>query len=230
MWATPEFADREEAGRELADALAHLKASRPLVLALPRGGVPIGYEVARSLGAELDVLIVRKIGAPGQPEFGIGAIVDGDESELVLNDYAPSVPGVTAEYIEDEKRRQLGEIERRKRAYRGSRPSPDVTNRTVIVVDDGIASGGTMKVALQALRRRKPAHLVLAVPVAPPESIASLAQLCDETVCHRQPSPFLAVGCHYADFDQTEYDEVIRLLAAAHWAASKKPENVQGGG
>lgn len=215
MQSFPEFTDRRDAGRRLAGAMAHLKGSNAIVLALPRGGVPVGFEVARALDANLDVLIVRKIGAPGHEELGIGAIVGGPRPELVLNEDVAQMVGASSRYVEMEKARQLTEIERRKLVYRGDRPSPSVAGRTVIVVDDGIATGSTMKAALKALRRMEPARLVLAVPVAPPDSIAALASECDEVVCLSQPWPFFAVGAHYADFRQTEDSEVVRLLAEA---------------
>lgn len=211
----PQFLDRADAGRRLAATLARFRSGNTLVLALPRGGVPVAFEVARTLGAELDVLIVRKIGAPGQPELGIGAVVDGESPQVVINRQLAALAGADDTYVEAETQRQLAEIARRKRAYRGDRPNPDVAGRTVILVDDGIATGGTMRAALRALRRKQPERLVMAVPVAAPDSIAELALECDEIVCLAQPFPFHAVGVHYADFQQTEDDEVVRLLAAA---------------
>ena len=211
----PLFEDRRAAGRRLAQALSRYQQSDPVVLALPRGGVPVGFEVARALAAPLDVLIVRKIGAPGHSELGLGAVIDGDEPHLVLNEDVIRQVRPPAGYIEEEKRRQLAEIERRRRRYVGDRPAIPVAGRTAIVVDDGIATGGTVKAALRGIARSHPARLVLAVPVAPADSIAELAGDCDDIVCLATPEPYYAVGPHYRDFTQTEDDEVIRLLAEA---------------
>jgi putative phosphoribosyl transferase len=220
----PLFADRGDAGRRLATALVRYRNSRPVVLALPRGGVPVGFEVAKALAAPLEVLIVRKIGAPGHPELGLGAIVDGNEPQLVLNKevvrqvYPP--PG----YVDEEMRRQLAEIERRRRRYLGDRAPVPVDGQTAIVVDDGIATGGTVRAALRGLALNRPERLVLAVPVAPADSLAELAGECDDIVCLQTPDPFYAVGPHYRDFTQTEDDEVIRLLAEARaWASATAP-------
>jgi putative phosphoribosyl transferase len=216
MFEGPAFRDRADAGRRLADALAHLHSRHPLVLALPRGGVPVAYEVATALDAELDLLFVRKLGAPGHEELGIGAVVDGADPQLVLNEAIARQAGAGPDYVKAELRRQLGEIDRRRRAYIGDRESIPIAGRTVIVVDDGIATGGTVKAALRGVRKVAPAHLVLAVPVAPANIIAGLRDECDELVCLRTPEVFYAVGAHYADFTQTEDDEVVALLARSH--------------
>ena len=222
MWTAPEFADRREAGRRLAGALARFSGSGTLVLALPRGGVPVGFEVARALGAELDVLVVRKLGAPGREEFGIGAVVDGTPPQLLLNQEFATMVGATPQYIEAEMLRQMAEIDRRRRAYRGDLANPEIAGRTVIVVDDGIATGGTVKAALRAMKSRKPKRLVLAVPVAPADSLRELEAECDEIVCLARPTPFYAVGNHYEDFTQTDDAEVVRLLAEAREARGVK--------
>ena len=220
MFTEPLFADRRDAGRRLAAALADYRGRNPVVLTLPRGGVPVGFEIAKTLQVPLDVLLVRKIGAPGQPELGLGAVVDGSEPQIVLNQAVADAIAPPAGYIEAETARQLAEIERRRWRYTGDRPPPAPSGRTVIVVDDGIATGGTVRAALRGLARSRPACLALAVPVAPPDSLAELKSECDDLVCLATPEPFYAVGQHYRDFTQTDDDEVVRLLAEAQrWVA-----------
>jgi putative phosphoribosyl transferase len=209
------FSDRRDAGRKLAAALKSYAKESPLVLALPRGGVPVAFEVARALGAPLDLLIVRKIGAPSNPEFGIGAVVDGAEPQVVLNDVVMGMLAPKQEYVEAETKRQLAEIERRRAAYLGGREPLSPRGKTVIVVDDGIATGGTMRAALRGVKKAGAAKIVLAVPVAPRDVLASLRPETDEIVCLNARDDFEAVGFHYANFRQTEDEEVVSLLALA---------------
>ena len=213
------FRDRSEAGERLAKALKeHARAvpfERPLVIALPRGGVPVGFEIAKALGAPLEVLIVRKIGAPGHPELGLGAVVDGSPPQVVFTPSVMEMVRPAPAHVEAETQRQIEEMERRRRAYIGDRAPQETTGRTVILVDDGIATGGTVRAALQGLAQARPAGLVLAVPVAPSELIPLLRNEADEVICLQTPEPFHAVGLHYADFRQTTDEEVIALLGQA---------------
>lgn len=206
------FQDRTEAGRLLAEALEPYRGPDTLVLGIPRGGVVVAAEVARALGAPLDVVIARKIGAPTQPELAIGAVVSGDHLRL-LDDDAIRYLRVPEEYIERETDRQFAEIARRMQLYRGDRPLPEIRSRTVIVVDDGIATGYTLRAALAGLRRLAPARLVVAVPVAPPSTCAEMRAHADDVVCLETPEPFMAVGAWYEDFDQTSDTEVKHLLS-----------------
>ena len=208
------YSDRHSAGRLLASGLLRFKGDEPLILALPRGGVPVAYEIAEKLGAELDLLLVRKLGAPHHPEVGIGAVIDGANPQVLLNRDIVGQLSLPPGYIHNEAHRQLREIERRRAQYVGERKPVSVTGRTVIVVDDGIATGSTVRAALRAVRQKKPARLILAVPVGAPETIESLRSECDELVCLAAPAPFQAVGVHYRDFSQTTDEEVKRLLAA----------------
>ena len=209
------FADRGEAGRQLADKLLHLKDGQPVVLALPRGGVAVGFEIARTLDAPLDIVLVRKIGVPSQPELAVGAVTDGASHEIFIDrDLATSLD-VRDSYIKEETARQLEEIERRRKSYCEGRPAIEIAGQTAIVVDDGIATGATMRVALQAVRRRGPARLVLAVPVAPPDTLAALRKEVDEAVCLETPIELGAIGFYYRDFHQMRDSEVTDLLARA---------------
>jgi putative phosphoribosyl transferase len=209
------FRDRKEAGRALGQALlAHRRWDNPLVLALPRGGVPVAFEVAQALSAPLDILVVRKIGHPLHEEFAIGAIASGGVA--VMNprtqDYLGDVSKADVERI---MARERAELQRRERLYRGGSPALDLRDRETIVVDDGLATGATMQAAVQALRQLHPASITVAVPVAARESCEALARAADHVVCVRTPEPFRAVGLWYADFPQTSDDEVRELLEAA---------------
>ena len=213
------FSDRTEAGRRLAERLGHLKDQQPVVLALPRGGVPVAYEVARALEAPLDLVLVRKIGAPFQPELAIGAVVDGERPELVLNRDVVDEYRISESYVESERQRQLEEIERRRQLYFAGRARAPIRDRTAILIDDGIATGATMEAALLATRRAGPKRLVLAVPVAPPDTLERLRSEVDEVVCLMVPAFLGAIGSFYRDFRQLDDAEVIELLQrAAQWA------------
>lgn len=219
------FRDRIDAARQLAAALEKFRGSKPVILAIPRGAVPMGRIIADALQGELDVVLVRKIGAPGNPEFAIGAV--DEQGRLMLGPYAQQV-GADAEFIEDEVQRQLHLIRRRRQTYRPGKPAVALGGRTVIVVDDGLATGSTMIAALQAVRGQNPARLVCAVPVAARDSLAHVAEFADEVVCLATPQPFHAVGLYYRDFTGVTDDEVIELLAttpapSTHVAAGPHP-------
>jgi len=206
------FRNRNDAGRQLAEKLAAY-ADRPdvLVLALPRGGVPVGYEVSRALGAPLDVFLVRKLGVPGYEELAMGAVATG--GVRVLNDEIVRGLGISEQEIDAVVARELQELGRRERLYRGSRPTPDVAGRTVILVDDGLATGATMRAAVAALRQQHPARIVVAVPTASPDTCEALKAEADDVICAITPEPFFAVGHWYDDFTQTTDNEVRELLA-----------------
>ena len=209
-----QFVNRREAGEELATKLAAY-ANRPdvLVLALPRGGVPVGFAVARALNVPLDVFLVRKLGVPGHEELAMGAVASG--GVRVLNPDVVEMLRIPAAIIDTVASRELQEIERRERRYRARRPAVEVQGRTLILVDDGLATGATMRAAVTALRQRRPARVIVAVPTAAPETCADLRTEVDEVVCARTPEPFYAVGLWYDDFTQVSDDEVRDLLAAA---------------
>ncbi|HEX9859061.1 MAG TPA: phosphoribosyltransferase family protein [Paracoccaceae bacterium] len=206
------LADRIQAGRLLAARLAHLKGPDVVVLALPRGGVPVAAEVATALGAPLDLMLVRKVGLPGHEELALGAIAGPDGAEWVVNPEVAARSGLTAPEIVVLADRQRTELRRRRAAYLGDRPPVPLTGKTVILVDDGIATGATMRAALQALRRARPRRIVLAVPVAPPDTLADLQGETDELICLESPALFVAVGVHYARFPQVSDAEVLALL------------------
>jgi putative phosphoribosyl transferase len=219
---TERFRDRSDAGRRLAARLTRYAGrSDVLVLALPRGGVPVAFEVAQALGAPLDVFLVRKLGMPGHEEFAIGAIASGGVrvvNEETLRDY-----GISAQQVDAVAEAEQRELERRERQYRGLRPFPSVAGRTVILIDDGLATGSTMRAAVRALREEGPARIVVAVPTAPPETCADLRAIVEDVVCLMTPEPFYAVGLWYEDFAQTTDDEVRDLLERAVVSATRGP-------
>lgn len=206
------FSDRNEAGRTLAAALSGLRGEDCVVLALPRGGVPVAAPIARELNAPLDLLLVRKIGAPRQPELAIGSVVDGGAPIVVEDAEMMAHTGTTAKQFRAICERELAEIERRRKFYLGKRPPPELKDKTVIVVDDGLATGNTMLAALASLKQRQPARIMLAVPVAPRETLARFKDEVDGVVCLATPEPFGSVGAYYGDFEQVSDAEVIALL------------------
>jgi predicted phosphoribosyltransferase len=207
------FRDRSEAGRKLAAALAGYKDQGPVVLALPRGGVPVAAEVARALEAPIDLILVRKVGVPFQPELAMGAVVDGAAPIIVRNEDVIALAGIEESAFKAVCDRELAEIERRRRLYLGSRERVEVAGRTAIVIDDGVATGATTRAALRATRMRNPARLVLAVPVAPTDNLAELRSQADDVVCLEDHAFFGAIGFYYSDFRQISDDEVIEILA-----------------
>jgi len=219
------FRDRIDAGRRLAAKLA-LYAGRPdvIVLALPRGGVPVGYEVARALVAPLDVFLVRKLGVPGREELAMGAIASG--GVRVLNEDVVSELGIPQHWVDIVAARELEELRRRETAYRDGRLAPDVGGKTVILVDDGLATGASMRAGVAALRKLGPARIVVAVPVGASQTCDEFRLIADEVVCAETPDPFYAVGSWYSDFDQTTDDEVRELLARAHRPAPEPAVHV----
>jgi putative phosphoribosyl transferase len=205
------FVDRRNAGRTLATRLAkYAGRDDVIVLALPRGGVPVAYEVACALGVPMDVFLVRKLGTPGHRELAMGAIASG--GVRVLNEEVVHWYGIPDSEIERISHEEQQELERRERAYRGERAAPDLTNRIVILIDDGLATGSTMRAGAQAVRAHRPARVVIAVPVGAPQTCAELGVVADEVICARMPEPFSAVGQWYLNFDQTDDDEVRDLL------------------
>jgi predicted phosphoribosyltransferase len=216
------FRNRVDAGARLANALGHYKQTPSVVLALPRGGVIVAAEVASALGAPLDLVLVRKIGVPSQPELAMGAVADGGNPLIVRNDDVIRLTGVDEAQFEAVCRAELQEIERRRARYTGTRPPPEVVGRTAIVVDDGIATGATTRAALRAVRSRNPKKLVLAVPVAPTSTLEELRGEADEVVCLEAHEDFGALGFYYADFRQVSDGEVVAALARSAEIASSR--------
>lgn len=215
------FADRAEAGRELAKRLKALALDDPIVLSMPRGGVPVAAEIAVALNAPLDLVLVRKIGVPYQRELAIAAVVDGGEPEVVVNDDVAALAGISEDYIAAQTRIELAEIERRRAAYLAGRPRLPLDGRNLILVDDGLATGASVRAAVAALRRKAPASLTLAVPVGPHDTVAALRRKVDRLVCLIEPEPFHAIGLHYDDFHQVPDEEVVRLIRAVDRARRK---------
>jgi putative phosphoribosyl transferase len=218
MW----FANRQEAGQRLATELVRFADRNPVVLALPRGGVPVAFEIAMKLNASLDVVLVRKIGHPSMPELAVGAIADGEPLERVIDEQSVAELGVSRAYLDREIARQGREIEHRRRLYLNGRRPIDIRHRIALVVDDGIATGATMRAALRAVRRRAPDRVVLAVPVAPASALDSLGPEADEIVCLSSPEEFGAVGAFYADFRPVEDEVVVDMLHRAATIAAKR--------
>ncbi len=215
------YTDRQAAGRLLAQRLMLYAHTDAVVLGIPRGGAPVAKEVANALGAPLDVIVVRKLGAPDQPELGIGAVVNGDHPRAIFDQDIIERLGVSDEYIKAEIERQLKEVNRREAAYRGGRPKIPLAGKTVIVVDDGIATGSSVRAALRGVRRQKPKRLILATPVAPVESIEALQSDADEIVCLETPENFFAVGQFYLDFRQISDGEVEAILGKKQTAEAR---------
>ena len=207
-----DFRDRSDAGRRLAKALSEYKGRSAVVLALPRGGVPVAAEVAEALDAPLDLVLVRKIGVPTQPELAMGAVVDGTAPIVVRNEEVIELSGTTSDEFDAACASELAEIERRRQLYIGERARAEIAGQVVIVIDDGIATGATTRAALQAIRNRKPKELVLAVPVAPPDTIEQLRPEVDALICLETPELFGAIGYFYRDFRQVSDQEVVAIL------------------
>ena len=208
------FKNREAAGKALAEAVAAKSLPDPVVLALPRGGVPVATEVARVLNAPLDLVMVRKIGVPWQPELAAAAVIDGKDAQIVLNEEVCAEANLSQSYIDEMAKNELEEIERRAKLYLKDRPRAPIAGRSAIVVDDGIATGTTIRAVIRALRLKKPKSILLAVPVAPKEAIAALRAETDGIICLETPEPFYGISLHYADFHQISDEEVIRILEA----------------
>jgi len=207
------YKNRSDAGKRLALELAGYRSQNPLILALPRGGLPVAAEIARALDAPLDLILVRKLGVPMQPELAMGAVIDGADPYVVCNEDIIAILGLSEEEFGQICKRELAEIERRRKLYLKDRPRAELRDRVVIVVDDGVATGATTRAALQAIRKRGPRRLVLAVPVAPTSTLEELSGEADDIVCLQSHEPFYAIGLYYADFHQVTDKEVIDVLS-----------------
>lgn len=207
------FSDRQEAGRALAARLGKLDPGKTVIAALPRGGLPVAAEICAATGAPLELILVRKIGAPGQPELAVGAVTDGAEPHYAVIREVADAFGLTDDQVKRRGEKELAEIERRRALWFGSRPRIALKDKTVVVVDDGVATGATMRAALESVRAAGAAKIVLALPVAPDDTLAELEPLADETVCLATPRPFYAVGSHYDSFPQLGDAEVTEILA-----------------
>ncbi len=204
------FKDRTEAGKTLAEALSEYKDKNTIVLAIPRGGVVVAYEVAKALNAPLDLIIPRKIGAPSQPELAIGAVTE--DGTTILNQDIIQYLRVPDDYIKTEVKRQVEEIKRRIQRYLGDKPRLSIEGKVVILIDDGVATGATTRAAIASIRKRKPASIVLAIPVGPPDTVKELREDADKVICLMTPEPFFAIGQFYENFEQTSDEEVIQIL------------------
>lgn len=221
------FRDRQEAGQKLGIELEKLRLHQPVVLALPRGGVPVAAEVAKALRAPLDLIIVRKVGAPGNPELAVAAIVDGDPPDVVLNRDIVEAYSLDDDQLRTLIARERPELERRRLAYRGKHPPLSIAGKTAIIVDDGVATGTTMKVAIRALKRRSAREVVVAVPVAPPDILAELACEADWVVCLNQPAHFHALSQHYLGFPQLSDGDVVSAMDKAARSQSARQRGKQ---
>jgi len=228
MFGHSGFVNRRDAGRQLATALTKLTLERPVVYALPRGGVPVAAEVAAALHAPLDLVLVRKIGAPGQPELAVGAVVDGAEPEVLINRDIASEAGADHAYLKAMEAQALREIERRRRVYLSGRPPISPEGRDAVLIDDGVATGASIIVAAHALRRRQARRVIIATPVAPPDALPRLESEADMVVCLQQPEWFPGIGAFYQDFHQLEDEEVIEVMKASAQRAGPTPASEHG--